>query len=68
MNNKKLDIIVAFSLALLLPASALGLIIVSFMTNLPIWDRLLNILIFAYMMVRSMLFIAYECDEIWEEL
>lgn len=68
MNNKKLDVIVAISLALLLPASALGLIIVSFMTNLPIWDRLLNILIFAYMMVRSMLFIAYECDEIWEEL
>lgn len=68
MNNKKLDVIVAISLALLLPASALGLIIVSFMTNLPIWDRLLNILIFAYMMVRSMLFITYECDEIWEEL
>ena len=66
MDQKKLDVIVALALPLLMLTACMALIIFSFVLGLPLWDKLLNILLFAYMLVRSLIFLAFECDELWE--
>ena len=65
-TNKKNDVIVAITLPLLMLAACMALIIFSFVLRLPLWDKLLNILLFAYMLVRSLIFLTFECDELWE--
>ena len=65
-TNKKLDIIMAITLPLLMLSACMALIIFSFVAGLPPWDKLLNILLFAYMLVRTMVFFAFECNELWE--
>lgn len=65
-SNKKLDVIVAITLPLLMLTACMALIIFSFVLGLPLWDKLLNILLFAYMLVRSLIFLAFECEEFWE--
>ncbi len=66
MNQKKLDVIVALTIPLLMLAACMALIIFSFVLGLPLWDKLLNILLFAYMLVRTIIFFAFECEEFWE--
>ena len=65
-TNKKIDVIVALALPLLMLSACMALIIFSFVLGLPLWDKLLNILLFAYMLVRSLIFLAFECEELWE--
>ena len=66
MNQKKLDVIVAMVIPLLMLTACMALIIFSFVLGLPLWDKLLNILLFAYMLVRTIIFFVFECDELWE--
>lgn len=66
--NSKLSVVVILIMSISLPLAALVLVILSFVLREPLWAKILTIDIFVYLLIRFMVFIAFECEEIWEEI